>query len=184
MTRATRLAVASLTRICRLVADGDRLFTLATGTDGHRFAAWPYGCIQLPRDLVRSWGTPIDGTYRLYGSGTIEAAELKGFGPELVVAEMLPRLALLTRHTVTATPWMYERDGYVRRLLVRDDGEQAIVDQELWRAWSSVLDLPAYQVGSKHGMVVWAPAVDVTAVAGLLPVYSPVALAPPEAAIA
>lgn len=181
VSAVSRLTLASLFGLARVA--GDRRLTIATGPDGARWAAWPYGCIALTDDLIRQLNSPLDGTYRMYGSGTLELDQRQGFGPELVVREMLPRLNAQNRSAVAASPWMYQHEGLVRRLLERSDGDRTIVDQELWQAWSAVTDLLTWQVGSKLGLIVWAGEGE-PGVAGLLPVFSLTDSVAPDMAVA
>lgn len=177
------LTLARLRRIAR-AASSERTpsLTVATGPDGRRWAAWPYGCVELD-DQRHAWlDRPADGCYRWRADGLALVECGPAFNPALVRREMLPLLTATNRTAVVATKWMYEDGLLVRLLLERSDGQRAVVDADLWRAWNVPIGGPVWQVGSRHGWLVWASAEQEPGVAVLGPVHAKAAPVPPALA--
>lgn len=175
----TRLTLARLRRIASAVSgDRQRRLTVVSGPDGRRWAAWPYGCVELD-DQLHAWlNRPADGCYRMRADGMALVECEQSFGPDLVRREMLPLLTAAGRVSVVQTKWMYEDGKLVRLMLERSDRTHAVVVADFWRLWTAVGG-PVWQVGSRHGWLVWAPEGE-PGVAVLGSVRAQVAPVPPE----
>lgn len=174
------LTLARLRRIASAASGRERRLAIVTGEDGRRWVAWPYGCIELD-DQRHAWlESPADGCYRWRADGLALVECEPAFNPCLVRREMLPLLAAPSRVSVVPLRWMYEDGTHVRRLLERSDGLCTVVDADLWRLWTAAMDGAIWQVGGRHGWLVWASSETEPGVAGLGPVHANVAPLRPE----
>lgn len=174
------LTLARLRRIAA-AASGDRRrrLTIVSGPDGRRRAAWPYGCVELD-DQQHGWlDRPADGCYRWRADGLALVECEPAFNPALVRRQMLPFLTETGRVGVVPTRWMYEDGEHVRRLLERSDRTHAVVVADFWQLWTAAAGGPVWQIGSRHGWLVWA-AEGEPGVAVLGPVRAQVAPVPPD----
>ncbi|MEV8639251.1 hypothetical protein AB0395_47115 [Streptosporangium sp. NPDC051023] len=143
--------------------------TLATAEDGTRYAAWSYGAVRLPRDVLR--GVP-DGQWRLFASGEICHYENdRAVTPGLVRTQLLPLLGQVRPTAVHESPWMLQAGYGVQRLLDRSDGSAAVVNQAFWACWSQVSPLPIWQLGGPSKPLVWAKDKTARGEAVLLPIW-------------
>lgn len=174
------LTLARLRRIARAASGRERRLTFVTGEDGRRWAAWPYGCVELD-DQRHGWlDRPADGCYRMRADGLALVECGPAFNPHLVRQEMLPLLTAAGRVNVVPTRWMFEDGKLTRRLLERFDGQSAVVDADLWQLWTAAVGGPVWQVGSRSGWLVWARAKGEPGVAALGPVHVRTVPIPPE----
>ncbi|MGR6922627.1 hypothetical protein ACU635_50950 [[Actinomadura] parvosata] len=176
------LTMARLRQMASAASGRQRRLTIVSGPDGRRWAAWPYGAIELT-DQHHGWlDRPLDGCYRMRTDGLARLECELSFGPALVQSEMLPILTATNRTAVVPTRWFYEDGLVVRRLLERSDGQHVVVDADMWRAWNVPVGGPVWQLGSRHGALVWASTATAPGVALLLPVRAEVVPVPPEVA--
>lgn len=175
------LTLARLRRMASTATGRQRRLTIVTGEDGRRWAAWPYGCVELD-DQRYSWlDRPTDGCYRMRADGLALVECGPAFNPALVRREMLPLLTATGRMNVVPTRWMFEDGKLTRRLLERFDGQHAVVDADFWQLWTAAVGGPVWQVGSRSGWLVWAGAKGAPGVAVLGAVHAKAVPVPPVA---
>ncbi|MDX3109694.1 hypothetical protein [Nonomuraea angiospora] len=174
------LTLAGLRKMASAASGRERRLTIVTGADGRRWAAWPYGCIELDHQQHGWLGRPKDGCYRMLSDGLARMTCAESFSPALVRREMLPLLAAPGRVGVVSTRWMYEDGLLMRRLLERSDGHTVVVDADFWRLWAVAVGGPVWQLGGRHGWLVWAPAEGEPGVAALGSVYAKFVPVPPR----
>jgi len=176
------LTLARLRQIARAAGGRERRLTILTGPDGRRWAAWPYGAVELD-DQRQGWlDRPVDGCYRWRSDGLALARCEPVCNLPVLRRDMLPLTTAINRVSVVPTKWMYEDGDVVRRLLERSDQALAVVDADFWRLWNAVAPGPVWQVGSRNGALLWASSETAAATALLLPVRADVVPVPPEVA--
>lgn len=147
------ITTALLFRMAKACAGPDEPhLTLVTARDRVRYAAWRYGVVRLPVDVLD--GTP-DGIWRLYANGNIRPYD-GTFTPEKVRSQLLPLLDQDRTVAVYESPWMCQVGRGVRRILDRSDGLKAVVDQAFWECWEQASPLPMWQLGGRSRPLVWA----------------------------
>ncbi|MEV0616119.1 hypothetical protein AB0I81_22590 [Nonomuraea sp. NPDC050404] len=176
------MTLARLRAMARAASGDRRRLTIVSGPDGRRWMAWPYGCIELD-DRRQAWlDRPVDGCFRWTAQGLALAHCEPVCNLPILRREMLPLLTATNRVSVVPTRWMYEDGLLTRRLLERSDSQHIVVDADLWHAWHVPIGGQVWQIGGRHGALVWASAEDEPSVALLLPVRAEVAPVPPEVA--